>query len=241
MKKIGKKGGFEMDINFAERNVYAYMRISTNENRELQRFSRQKQSLEKFAKENNFEYLIMFKDDCSGATFDRKEWKKLEKIVKNGDVILFKDLSRFTRDYDTGLEMYKKLLNRGVEMIFLDNPTISTPYIKKMSIKASEEERVTEFALNSIITLILIVELDRVAKEREIFLKRIKDGIKSSDKRSGRKPNSLIKMTDELEQDIRAFMKDRNVKQVDLMRKHNISRNTLKKYVKIIEEKMKNE
>ena len=42
-------------------------------------------------------------------------------------------------------------------------------------------------------------------------------------------------MSAELEQDIKKYLKDRSIKQVDLMEKHNISRNTLKKYVKLVE------
>jgi len=38
-------------------------------------------------------------------------------------------------------------------------------------------------------------------------------------------------MSDALKEDIIAYLNDRSIKQVDLMKKHNISRNTLKKYV----------
>ena len=71
-------------------------------------------------------------------------------------------------------------------------------------------------------------------KEREIIVKRIKQGIEASDKKSGRKFNTLDKMTDELKADIKEFLGDRSIKQIDLMNKHNISRNTLKKYIEII-------
>ena len=43
-------------------------------------------------------------------------------------------------------------------------------------------------------------------------------------------------MSDELKADIQQFLKDRSIKQIDLMRKYNISRNTLKKYIAIISE-----
>ena len=39
------------------------------------------------------------------------------------------------------------------------------------------------------------------------------------------------KMRMEKEEDILKYLSDRSIKQVDLMRKYNISRNTLKKYV----------
>ena len=80
----------------------------------------------------------------------------------------------------------------------------------------------------------LIVELDRVQQEREIIVKRIKQGIQASNKKSGRKQGKLDKMSDELKNDIREFLNDRSIKQVDLMKKYNISRNTLKKYITIV-------
>ena len=41
-------------------------------------------------------------------------------------------------------------------------------------------------------------------------------------------------MSDELKDDIKEFLSDRSIKQIDLMNKHNISRNTLKKYIAIV-------
>ena len=71
-------------------------------------------------------------------------------------------------------------------------------------------------------------------QEREIFIKRIKQGIEASSKKSGRKFGQLDKMSKELKDDIKLFLIDRSIKQVDLMKKHNISRNTLKKYVEVV-------
>lgn len=91
--------------------------------------------------------------------------------------------------------------------------------------------------LEVVIRLLLVTELDRAEKEREITAKRIKDGIKASSKKSGRKEGQLDKMTPELEADIRKFLIDRSIKQIDLMNKYNISRNTLKKYIEYIANK----
>ena len=41
-------------------------------------------------------------------------------------------------------------------------------------------------------------------------------------------------MNDKLRDDIREFLSDRSIKQIDLMNKHNVSRNTLKKYIAIV-------
>ena len=83
----------------------------------------------------------------------------------------------------------------------------------------------------------ILVELDRAEQEREITVKGIKDGIAASTKKSGRKQGQLDKMSPELETDIKKFLTDRSIKQIDLMNKYNISRNTLKKYVEYIANK----
>lgn len=216
-------------------NYFSYMRISTKEERGLQKFSRQEKAIEKYAKENDVEFIYQAKEDESGKDFaHRKEWNKLEKLVQNGDTIVFKDISRFTREADNGYAKYMELLNKGIELIFIDNQTVSTPYIKQLLSVAKEQNLVAKTSLESTVKLLLIVELDRVAQEREILIKRIKDGQSASIKKCGRPKGKLDKMSDALRDDIGLYLKDRNIKQVDLMKKYGISRNTLKKYIELV-------
>lgn len=133
-----------------------------------------------------------------------------------------------------------ELLNKGVEMVFIDNPTLNTEYIKSMqnsADKMKEKNLIGGMTLEFVIRLLLVTELDRAEKEREITVKRIKDGISASPKKSGRKTGQLDKMTPELQEDIEKFLSDRSIKQVDLMNKYHISRNTLKKYIEYIANK----
>ena len=70
------------------------------------------------------------------------------------------------------------------------------------------------------------------------MIKRINDGIAASTKKSGRKTGQLDKMTPALEADIRAYLSDRTVKAVDIMKKNGIkSRTTFKKYVEALQDK----
>ena len=131
-----------------------------------------------------------------------------------------------------------ELLEKGIELIFLDNQTVSTPYIKQLLNVAKEQNLVAKTSLESTVKLLLIVELDRAQQEREMTVQRIKDGIKASNKKSGRPVGKIDKMSKELESDIKKLINDRNIKYVDLMRKHNISRNTLKKYESIVRESL---
>lgn len=115
------------------------MRISTKESNDKQSFSRQEKSLKTYAESNNIEYLLNFKDDVTGSTFDRPQWNKLEKLLQMGDTIVFKGISRFTRQAEEGYEKYKELMDKGINLVFLDNLTVSTDYIKNLTSIANNQ------------------------------------------------------------------------------------------------------
>lgn len=214
-------------------NYFSYKRISTDS--EKQNFNRQTKSLDRYAKDNQIEYLIEFTEEKSAKNFeDRPEFQKLDRIMRSGDTVVFKDLSRFTREAENGYKKYMEWIGRGINIIFIDNPTVSSGYIKQMMKTAEQQDIVTKTAMEGIIKLLLIVELDRAEQQRRYIAKSIKDGIKASDKKSGRKPGHLDKMTTELKSDIEDYLADRSIKQIDLIEKHHICRNTLKKYISII-------
>ncbi len=216
-------------------NYYSYMRISTDTER--QNFARQEKALKKYAEEQSIEYLIEFAEEKSAKNFtDRKQFNKLDKLLQSGDTVVFKDLSRFTREAENGYKKYMEWLERGINIVFLDNPTISSDYIRQMMNTAESQDLVTKTAMEGIIKLLLIVELDRAEQQRRYISKAIKDGIAASDKGSGRKKGSLDKMTDELRHDLELYMHDRTITQKAVMEKHGISRNTLKKYVERLAE-----
>lgn len=215
---------------------YSYMRISTDTER--QNYNRQIKALEKYAQDHNIKYHRQFQEAKSGKSFrNRDELIFLESILQAGDTVVFKDFFRFTREGENGYEKYMEWFNRGINMVFIDNPTVSTDYISKMMKTAEEQDIVTRTAMESIIKLLIIVELDRGEKQRQYISQSIKDGIAASDKKNGRKEGQLDKMTDSLQADIELYLHDRIVTQVSIMRKHNISRNTLKKYISIVQGK----
>lgn len=217
-------------------NYFGYMRISTKEERAMQKFSRQESALKKYAKDNKIDFLYTAQEDVSGKSFaNRTEWHKLDKLVREGDTIVFKDISRFTREAMVGYEKYMELMNRGIELEFIDNQTVSTKYIKQLLNVAEKQNLVAKVSLENTIKLLLIVELDRVEQERLILIQRIKDGIESSSKKSGRPVGALDKVSEDLILDIQRYIMDRSIKQVDLMKKHDISRNTLKKYIHLVQ------
>ncbi|MFR2880551.1 MAG: hypothetical protein ACLTC8_06100 [Lachnospiraceae bacterium] len=50
-------------------------------------------------------------------------------MLQAGDTVVFKDLYRFTREAGNGYKKYMEWLDRGINMVFLDNPTVSSDYI----------------------------------------------------------------------------------------------------------------
>lgn len=222
-------------------NIFAYMRISTKEDREMQKFSRQEVAIDRYAEENNLTITLKLKEDKSGKTFaGRTEWERMESLLHEGDTIIIKDISRFSRNVDEGVAKYLELMDEGVDLVFLDNFTLSTSYTRNLLDIAKREKNNGEHLLSEVqtflIRILLISELERAEKERTTLIKRIKDGIQASDKTQGRKVGQLDKLTPELEADIKKYLSDRTITQTDLMKKHKISRNTLKKYIQNVAE-----
>ena len=221
-------------------HIFSYMRISTKEERDLQRYNRQEKAINKYLQDHD---LVLsapaYMDDCSGASFDRPSWKILESLLLSlgsDALVIFKDLSRFTRQREAGYQKYMMLLNAGVNMVFLDNPSLNTDAIKTFYAENKErKDFIVSLALDYICQLLINVELDRVEKEREILIQRIKDGLAASQKKVGREKGQVDKLTPELREDIELYLKDRTIRDVDVCRKHHICYNTLHKYIRIIQ------
>lgn len=216
-------------------NYFAYMRISTKEERGKQKYTRQENSLQRYARTKNIDYVFEFKEDASGKSFtNRSEWNRLEKIIQPNDTIVFKDITRFTRESENGYIKYMELMAKGINLIFLDNPTLSTDYIKEL-ISTAKNMNFLEKTINEMLVKVLLAaELTRAEQERLTISQRAKDGMAASPNKAGRKVGQLDKMTEALENDIRRYLTDRSIKQVDLMNKYKISRNTLKKYISLL-------
>lgn len=218
-------------------NYFSYKRISTKEERGLQKYNRQEKALADYAAQNNIEYIAEFAEDESGKNFEnRKEWQKLERLIQTGDTIVFKDICRFTRETENGYKKYMELMERGINLVFLDNKTVCTDYIKQLLNIAEQQNLIAKISLENTIKLLLYVELDRAEQERLTLITRIKNGISASGKKQGRKQGVPIKLNDELTKDIEEYLKDRSITIASLMKKHNISRNTMMKYINIVKE-----
>ncbi len=67
----------------------------------------------------------------TGTTTARPAWEKLEKKLRPGDVLIFDEVSRMSRDAEEGVRTYEKLFRKGIELVFLKEPHINTEVYKR--------------------------------------------------------------------------------------------------------------
>lgn len=98
---------------------YGYIRVSTKEQKE----DRQIIALSKCnIKEGN-----IFIDKESGKDFNRKNYKRLVKKVRKGDVIIIKSIDRLGRNYNEIIAEWRKITqNKKADIIVLDMPLLDT-------------------------------------------------------------------------------------------------------------------
>lgn len=102
--------------------IYGYARISTKK----QSIERQCRNIKEYSRE-----AIIVKEVYTGQSLARPEFEKLLKIVKKGDTIIFDSVSRMSRNAAEGFELYKKLYEQGINLIFLREPHINTATYKE--------------------------------------------------------------------------------------------------------------
>ena len=106
--------------------IYGYCRISTMK----QSIARQIDNIK-----NVYPNAVIISEEFTGTKMDRPKWNKLYDNVKQGDTIVFDEVSRLSRNADEGFKVYQELFNRGVNLIFLKESTLNTDNFKNEVIK----------------------------------------------------------------------------------------------------------
>ena len=107
--------------------VYGYCRIS----RRQQNIERQIRNIKAAYPE-----AIIIQEAFTGTKVEgRKEFEKVLKVVKAGDIIAFDSVSRMSRNADEGFGLYRSLLQQGVDLCFLKEPHINTAVYKEAAEK----------------------------------------------------------------------------------------------------------
>lgn len=151
---------------------YAYLRVSTEE----QNNDRQEIAVLKYAQEKNILYTKLFQDHVSGKTFNRPEYQNMKAILKTGDAVIVKDISRLGRNWEENKTEWKWFLDNNIGIVVLDTMILSTDEgVLTLDMKLVKEQ---------IFTLMCYL----AQKERELISQRTKEGlaaVKSKGKKLG--------------------------------------------------------
>ena len=102
--------------------IYGYCRIS----RRSQNIERQIRNIK-----NSYPMAVIVQEAYTGTTIERPRFNKLLKALRTGDVLVFDSVSRMSRNAEEGYELYEKLFNDGIDMVFLKEPHINTDTYKQ--------------------------------------------------------------------------------------------------------------
>lgn len=69
---------------------------------------------------------IIYQDEFTGTRIDRPAFQNMMKQIKPGDTIVFDEVSRMSRNAEEGYALYEDLYEKGIDLVFLKEPHIST-------------------------------------------------------------------------------------------------------------------
>ena len=219
--------------------IYGYVRVSTDK-QNIDRQIRNILAVDASAK--------IYQEIFTGTkTTGRHEFQKLLNKVQSGDTIIFDSVSRMSRNASEGFELYKKLFDDGVNLVFINEPYINTDVYK-----ATRDALVP--MTNTDVDLILTgvnqylmklaekqVELafEQAQKERDDLSERTKQGLqtaKLNGKQLGRAKGTVVvtKKSDESKKKILKYSKTfgGDLSDKDLIKLLEIDKNTYYKYKK---------
>lgn len=105
-------------------NIFGYCRVST----QSQSITRQIRNILEA-----YPMAIIYQEAYTGTKlYERKEFNKLLKRVKNGDTIVFDSVSRMSRNADDGIALYLDLFYKGIILYFLKNTTLILKLINQL-------------------------------------------------------------------------------------------------------------
>lgn len=214
--------------------IYGYARVST-----------MKQSIERQIENIKSVYpdAIIIAESYTGTKMDRPNWTKLYKVVKPGDMIVFDEVSRMSRNAEEGFAVYKDLYSKGVNLVFLKESTLNTE-----NFRATEQVAMTgtdvDCILKGINEYLMVLAENQIktafatAQHEVDFLhKRTSEGIavaRLNGKQIGQKQGTklITKKSIEMKAEIRRLSKvfDGSLSDSDVMKMTGLARNTYYKY-----------
>lgn len=224
--------------------IYGYARIS-----------RKQQSIERQIRNIKEAYpsAVIAQEAFTGTKLEgRKEFEKILKAVRYGDMIVFDSVSRMSRNADEEFALYQSLLQKGVDLVFLKEPHINTAVYREAADKQIETIQTGDVATDELMAAIttginrymlrlaerqIQLSFDQAQKEVDDLHQRTREGIETArlqGKQIGgvtgrklhvKKAEATKKMIQRLSRDFDGSLTD-----YEVMRITGIARNTFYKY-----------
>jgi DNA invertase Pin-like site-specific DNA recombinase len=222
--------------------IYGYCRVSTMR----QNIERQIRNVKEL-----YPDAVIVTDEFTGTRLDRPGWQKLYKQLREGDTVVFDQVSRMSRDADEGFRVYEELFQKGVNLIFIKEPHINTETYKKametgVPMTGTNVDYILEGVNRYLMSLAkeqIRLAFDQAEKEVEDLRQRTREGIETArlnGKQIGAVPGKKLttKKSLEAKEVIRKHSKDfgGSLNDVELMQMTGLARNTYYKYKKELRE-----
>ena len=191
---------------------YGYARVSTV----AQNLDRQLDELTKLGIDENHIYT----DKESGKDFDRKNYKKLVRKLKPGDVLFIKSIDRLGRNYNMVLDEWRFLTKeKGVDIVVIDMPLLDT--------RIEGKNLVGKFIADVVLQVLSFV----AENERETMRQRQAEGIKMA-KQRGVKFGRPAKETPDNFIEIVNLYKERKITGITAIKLSGLTRGTFYRKLK---------
>ena len=219
--------------------IYGYCRISTRE----QSIERQIRNIKGI-----YENAIIIDEVFTGTKIEgRTKWNNLLKNLKKGDSIIFDSVSRMSRNAEEGFQLYEKLFNQGIELIFIKEPHINTSTYKKaltggIELTGTTVDLILEGVNKYLMALAkeqIKLAFEQAEKEVQDLRQRTKEGIETArlnGKQIGQVKGTKLTTKKSIiaKEQIKKYSKDFNgtLKDTEVMKLIGIARNSYYKYKK---------
>ena len=167
--------------------VYGYARIS----RKQQSIDRQIRNIK-----DAYPSTVIVQEAFTGTKLEgRKEFEKILKAAKSGDMIVFDSVSRMSRNADEGFALYQTLLQKGIDLVFLKEPHINTSVYREAAEKQIDTVRTGDAATDELMAAItsginrymlrlaekqIQLAFDQAQKEVDDLHQRTREGIETA-------------------------------------------------------------
>ena len=194
---------------------YGYARVSTvNQN-----LDRQLDELMKIG----IETKNIYTDKESGKDFNRTNYRKLLKKLKEGDVLFIKAIDRLGRNYNMVLEEWRILTKeKGVDIVVIDMPLLDT--------RIEGKNLVGKFIADVVLQILSFV----AENERETMRQRQAEGIRIAKAKGIKFGRPSVPIPSNFEE-IAYLFKNKKITSIEAIKMSGLSRGTF--YRKLVLEK----